>query len=86
MQSRKTLTKQKGLYTKGPCIKYVGAGGRKVFAGVIKYFRHILMGHEIFFKIFDGPQNIFLCSIFVILFFKLRGLEHKISKLAIKEI
>ena len=54
--------------------------------GVIKYFRHILIGHEIFFKIFDGPQNIFLCSIFVILFFKLRGLEHKISKLAIKEI
>ena len=37
-------------------------------------------------QIFDGPQNIFLCSIFVILFFKLRGLEHKISKLAIKEI
>ena len=44
------------------------------------------MGHEIFFKIFDGPQNIFLCAIFVILFLKLRGLEHKISKLAIKEI
>ena len=44
------------------------------------------MGHEIFFKIFDGPQNIFLCSIFVILFFKLRGLEHKISKLTIKGI
>ena len=44
------------------------------------------MGHEIFFKIFDGPQNIFLCSIFVILFFKLRVLEHKKSKLAIKEI
>ena len=44
------------------------------------------MGHEIFFKIFDGPQNIFLCFNFVILFFKLRGLEHKISKLAIKEI
>ena len=44
------------------------------------------MGHEIFFKIFDRPQNIFLCSIFVILFFKLRGLEHKISKLAIKEV
>ena len=40
------------------------------------------MVHEIFFKIFD----IFLCSIFVILFFKLRGLEHKMSKLAIKEI
>ena len=44
------------------------------------------MGHEIFFKIFDGPQNIFLCSIFVISFFKLRRLEHKISKLAIKEV
>ena len=44
------------------------------------------MDHEIFFKIFDGPQNIFLCSIFVILFFKLKELKHKISKLAIKEI
>ena len=54
--------------------------------GTMKYFRHILMVHEIFFEIFDGSQNIFLCSIFVILFFKLKGLEHKISKLAIKEI
>ena len=47
------------------------------FVGVIKYFKHILMDHEIFFKIFDGP-----CSIFVLLFFMLRRLEHKISKLA----
>ena len=54
--------------------------------GVKKYFRHILMGHEIFFKIFDGPQNIFLYSVFVLLFLKLSGLEYKISKLAIKEI
>ena len=54
--------------------------------GVIKYFRHILMGHEIFFKIFDEPRNIFVCSIFIILFFKLKGLKHKMSKLAIKEI
>ena len=54
--------------------------------GAMKYFRHILMGHEIFFKIFDGPQNIFLCSIFIILFFKFKGLKYKISKLAIKEI
>ena len=54
--------------------------------GVMKYFKHILMDHEIFFKIFDGPRNIFLCSIFVILFFKLKRLQHKISKLAIKEI
>ena len=61
-------------------------GGRRVFVELMKYFRHILMGHEIFFKIFDGPQNIFLCSVFVSLFFKLKGLQHKISKLAIKEI
>ena len=45
--------------------------------GVIKYFRHIVLGHEIFFKIFDAPQNIFLCSIFVILFLKLRGWSTK---------
>ena len=53
---------------------------------VMKYFRHILIGNEIFFKIFDDPQNIFLYSIFAILSFKLRGLEHKISKLVVKEI
>ena len=34
---------------------------------LMKHFRHILMSHEIFFKIFDGPQNAFLCSFFVIL-------------------
>ena len=51
----------------------------------MKYFRHILMGHEIFFQIFDGPQNIF-CSIFIILFFKIKWLKQKISKLVIKEI
>ena len=54
--------------------------------GVMKYFRHILMGDEIFFKIFDGPRNIILFTIFIILFFKLKVLKHKISKLAIKEI
>ena len=53
---------------------------------VMKYFKHILIDHEIFFKIFDTPQNILLCSIFIILFFTLKGLKHKISKLAIKEI
>ena len=63
-----------------------GGGGRRVFEGVMKYFRHMLMGHGIFFKIFGRPQNIFLRSIFVTLFFKLRGVEHKISKLVIKEI
>ena len=86
------MTKDSKLFTtriknnhKGQYIKYVG-GGPEGFCGVMKYFRHILIGHEIFFKIFDRIQNFFLCSIFVILFFKLRGLEHKISKLAIKEI
>ena len=54
--------------------------------GVMKYFRHILMGHEIFFKLFDGSRNIFVCSVFIILFLKLKGLKHKIPKLAIKEI
>ena len=54
--------------------------------GVMKYFMYMLMGHESFFKTFDGPQNIFLCSISVILFFKLTWLETKISKLAIREI
>ena len=44
--------------------------------GPMKYFKHILMDHEIFF----------LCSIFIILFFKLKALKHKIYKLAIKEI
>ena len=44
------------------------------------------MGHEINFNIFDGPRNVFLCSIFVILFFRLMWSEHKIPKLAIKEI
>ena len=53
--------------------------------GAMKYFRHILMGHEVFFKISDEPRNI-LCSIFIILFFKVKGLKHKIPKLAIKEI
>ena len=48
-----------------------------VFVGVMKYFRHILTGHEIFLNIFDGPQNIFLRSIFIILFFKLRSWSTK---------
>ena len=46
-------------YYKGPYIKFVGGGGRRVFVGAMKYFRHLLMGHETFFKIFDGPRNIF---------------------------
>ena len=52
----------------------------------LKNFNHILMGHKIFLKIVDGPKNIFLCSPLVMLIFKLRESEQKISKLAIKEI
>ena len=37
---------------------------------VMKYFRYILIGHEIFFKIFDEP----ITKFFVILFFKLMGI------------
>ena len=33
-----------------------------VFVGAMKNFKHMLMGQEIFLKIFDGPQNIFLCT------------------------
>ena len=44
------------------------------------------MGHEMFWKSFDGPQNIFLCFPLVILIFKLRESGHKMFKLAIKEI
>ena len=45
-------------------------GWWRVFTGVMKYFRHILMSHEIFLKIFDGPQNIFLCSFLILTFSK----------------
>ena len=44
------------------------------------------MDHEIFLEISDEPQNIFLCSPLVILIFKLRESEHKMSKLVIKEV
>ena len=54
--------------------------------GVMEYLRHILMDPETVFKIFDGSRNIFLCSIFIILFFKLKGFKHKISKPAKREI
>ena len=52
------------VFVIGPNIKYVEEGVRGFFffgGGVMKYFRHILMGNEKLFKIFDGPQNIFLC-------------------------
>ena len=46
-------------------------GDYRVSVGVMKYLRHLLMGHEIFFKIFDGPENFFHVLYLVILFFKL---------------
>ena len=71
--NHKGQTKYKSL-AKGPYIKYEEEQGeRRAFVGAMKYCRHILMGHGRFFKIFDGPRNIFACSIFIILFFKLKG-------------
>ena len=56
----------------------------------LKYFRHILMGHEISLKYFDGRQKNFLCASFlifpVIYSENLQGSEHKVFKLAIKKI
>ena len=45
--------------------------------GAMKNFKHILMGHEIILKFFDGSQNIFLCFPLVILIFKLGSLSTK---------
>ena len=45
----------------------------------MKHFKHILMGHKIFLKILDGPQNIFLCSPLEIFISKLMGSENKMS-------
>ena len=61
-------------------------GGRRVFVKEMKNVKHLLIGHEIFLKFFDESQNIFLRSPLVILIFKLRGSEKKMSKLAIKKI
>ena len=45
-------------------------GGTEGLCRGIKYFSHILMGHEIFLKIFDGPQNNLLCSFLILTFSK----------------
>ena len=37
----------------------------RIFAAAMKNFRQILIGHEIFLKIFDGPQKILLCPSFL---------------------
>ena len=41
--------------------------------GIMKYFRNMLMGNEMFSEIFDGTKNTFLCSIFVMLFLSPEG-------------
>ena len=43
-------------------------GDWRVFAGAVKYFRHVLKSNEIFLKIFNGPQDIFLFSFIVLIF------------------
>ena len=43
--------------------------------GVMKYFRHILI--EIFFKIFDEPQNIFFMFYFRNFIFQVDGVGAK---------
>ena len=55
------------LEAEGGRGRVVGAEG---FWGVMKYFGHILMNHEIFLKSFDGSQNIFLRSFLVLTFSK----------------
>ena len=60
-----------------------------VFAGATKYFRQILMGHEIFLGFLMGYKKMFLCTFptFLITPFKtLSGSKHKIFKPAIKGI
>ena len=43
---------------------------QRVFAEGMKYFKHVLMFHEIFLNIFDESQNIFLCSFLILTFSK----------------
>ena len=38
-------------------MKYVGEGARGFFAGVMEYFRHQMMSHKMFLKIFDGQNK-----------------------------
>ena len=35
---------------------------RRILAWAMKYLRQMLLGHEIFLKIFEGPQKIRLLS------------------------
>ena len=46
-----------------------GGGGWSVFAGAMKYFGQIMMGHKMPLKIFDGLQKTFLFCFFPTFFF-----------------
>ena len=51
---KSTEKANKGLY-----IKYVGGGTGGFLWGSWNILGNMLLGREIFFKIFDGPQNMF---------------------------
>lgn len=70
----------------GPYIKYAG-GWIRVFAGAMKYFRKILMGHHMFLRIFDAQNFLRVFLIILVTSFKMSwGSKHKMLKLAIKGI
>ena len=50
---------QEYLLLRDHALSMQGVGRQKIVAGVMEYFRHILMSHDIFFKILDGLQNSF---------------------------
>ena len=45
---------------KGTYIKYLEREDWGFFPEAIEYFRQKLIGHEIFLRIFDGPQKMLL--------------------------
>ena len=53
----------------GTMHKVCTRGSRRISVVTMKYFRNILVYHEIFLKIFDGPQKICLCFPFLFFYF-----------------
>ena len=62
-QNKLYQNNQKICFEKLDCVRdhtlSMQEGSRRVFVVVMKYFKHILMGNEIFLKTFDGPQKKF---------------------------
>ena len=52
-----------------------GEGARRDFAGAMEYFRQILMDHEMYLRIFDRPQTMFLCTFLFFFFFLITSSE-----------